>query len=101
MVDARIVLADRLRRTVLKGQAMNLEEEIAQVLHSVCGCGDGPSEDTYYEAGLLVPLVKRAQAEALRDAARDARQFLSTYEAAAWLDNRAARIENEGAGAHD
>lgn len=44
-------------------------------------------------AEALMPFIAQVRAEALRDAARDSRQFLSTYEAAEWLDNRANSIE--------
>ena len=82
---------------------------IARRLHSLCGCEDGPSEDNYQEAYVLLPLVKQAQAEALREVAdsRQAKMFSPAVyvgpermrvfiPAREWLHSEADRIENEG-----
>lgn len=84
-----------------------LMARIARRLHSLCGCEDGSSEDNYQEAYVLLPLVKQAQAEALREVAdsRQAKMFSPAVylgperrrfaiEATEWLHREADRIEN-------
>lgn len=48
---------------------MDIQEEIAQRLHEQdCGCGEDPAGRHVNMAAALMPLVKRARAEALREA---------------------------------
>lgn len=75
---------------------MDIKKGIALALQSTGELG-GRKPDMERLVEALMPVIKQAQGEALREAARDARQFLSTYESAEWLENRADSIEKEGA----
>ena len=86
---------------------MSIEEEIAQAM-SALYLVDGADPTAEDLAAAVMPLVKRAQAEAearaLREAAVNVRHELgteagghtSTYSVRKWLNRRADRIENEG-----
>lgn len=87
---------------------MDIEEEIARTLAAWWYDPDGGTDaevDAFRpDAAALMPLVKRAQAEALREAAelvmdpRDGLPFNADHDLAivsAWLDETADRIEQE------
>ena len=85
---------------------MITRDDIAQAIREYLPGADGKS-DSQTIAGEIMPLVRRAQAEVLREAADGARWALgdassghtSTYSVRKWLREHADRIEKEGAGA--
>lgn len=86
---------------------MTTRDEIAQVIREYLPGADGKS-DSQTIAGEIMPLVRRAQTEALREAAElmldgdEGLPFDDDQDVAipsAWLMEHADRIEKEGAGA--
>lgn len=78
------------------GREVNIEDEIAAKIHEFdCGCPDGAGDYSRWKARQITPLVKRAQAEALRDAAADNEHGWALR---TWLNSRADRIEQNSEG---